>query len=785
MVDSGTVLGGANPMTISPIALFLIQTCLIIATSRLLTFPLKWLRQPAVIAELLGGLLLGASCLSKIPAFKENVFPKSSMPMIKLAAEIGLIFYLFLVGLELDPVELLKTFKKSVSISVAGIALPFVLGCSIANIIYTNYADQSVSYVSFLLFMGISMSITAFPVLARILTERKLLHTTVGQATISAAAVDDFIAWALLVLVIALINNSKGESNGAATYLTALYVCLCIIGYAIFLWVAIRPILRRLLALSVDREHVHQLLLFFVFLLVLFSSWFTEIIGVQAIFGAFLVGVIMPHEHGFALKLAHQIEDFVTIVFLPLFFAYSGLNTHLDYLDDAQSWGFVFLVCVVACAGKMIGCTLTARISGLNWRESSAVGILMNTRGLVQIIVLNVGLNAGVITDKIFAMFVLMAIFTTFLTVPLISVVYPYSYYSNIASKGIDDDDKEATAADLVPAESDTNLRTLVCLQSMTAVSPMMSLSSVLAGSQTLSSFTVYALRLVKMDDRLSTVMQFADRHNRFDPILNIFHTFAKLSGFTSHSVLRFSETPDIANNIVIAAKDTFANLIVIPQVAAKDSGDAAGEDLTESTKRLAHNVATSLPSVAVVRFIDRGFLTSSEPGTSGTQTFSVPNTTEDSLKFQPVSTATTVSVVLIVTGADSAENDAVRFVRHFSSSELESISMSIHVLRLQTLENSGSKSIVSELSFKSSATKVDVTNATEEIIDATNFNAILNRIEVLATSRHDLVVVGESLLNEIGDNWKVSEGSRKQTDMESWLEYQSAASVAIVHGRK
>ncbi|KAI9353765.1 Cation/H+ exchanger [Obelidium mucronatum] len=426
-VEAGTILSGANPLTISPVALFLIQTCVIIVTSRLLTFPLKWLHQPSVVAEVLGGIVLGASCLSKIPAFKNNLFPAASMPLLKLVAELGLIFYLFLVGLELDPVELLKVFKKSVSISVAGIALPFALGCSIATVIYNEYADPTVSFVSFLLFMGISMSITAFPVLARILTERKLLHTKVGQATISAAAVDDFIAWALLVLVIALINNSKTGEGGAASYLTAVYVCLCIIAYALFLWYAIRPILRRLLVLSQDREHLNQLLLFVVFTLVLFSAWFTEIIGVQAIFGAFLVGVIMPHEHGFAVKLATQIEDLITIVFLPLFFAYSGLNTRLDLLDDGKSWGFVFLVCVIACAGKMIGCTLSARFSGLNWRESSAVGILMNTRGLVQIIVLNVGLHAGVITDKIFAMFVLMAIFTTFLTVPLIAVVYPYS----------------------------------------------------------------------------------------------------------------------------------------------------------------------------------------------------------------------------------------------------------------------------------------------------------------------------------------------------------------------
>ncbi|KAJ3003439.1 UNVERIFIED_CONTAM: K(+)/H(+) antiporter, partial [Siphonaria sp. JEL0065] len=476
MVESGTILSGDNPLTISPVSLFLIQTCVIIVTARLLTFPLKWLHQPSVIAEVLGGILLGTTCLSKIPDFKENLFPKASLPLLKIVAELGLIFYLFLVGLELDPIELLKVFKKSVSISVAGIVVPFSLGCAIATTIYNEYADPNVSFVSFLLFMGISMSITAFPVLARILTERKLLHTKVGQATISAAAVDDFIAWTLLVLVIALINNSKGGS--AASYATAVYVFLCVVAYTLFLWFAIRPLLRRLLVLSADREHLNQLLLFFVFTLVLFSGWVTEILGVQAIFGAFLVGVIMPHDNGFAVKLASQIEDLVTIVFLPLFFAYSGLNTHLDLLDDGKSWGFVFLICAIACAGKMIGCTLSAKFSGLNWRESTAVGILMNTRGLVQIIVLNVGLHAGVINDKIFAMFVLMAIFTTFMTVPLVAIVYPFSYYSVQVNMGdIEGNEKEPTIeVTSLELRDETQLRALVCLPSMNVVSPMMTL---------------------------------------------------------------------------------------------------------------------------------------------------------------------------------------------------------------------------------------------------------------------------------------------------------------------
>ncbi|KAJ3053771.1 hypothetical protein HDU99_007915, partial [Rhizoclosmatium hyalinum] len=302
------------------------------------------------------------------------------------------------VGLELEPIELFKTFKKSVAISVAGIVLPFGLGLAIARLIYDTYADQTVPFTSFLLFIGVAMSITAFPVLARILTERKLMHTRVGQATISAAACDDFIAWTLLVLVVALVNN--GGNGNSGSYTVAVYVFLVVIGYTLFLWFAVRPILAHLVNLAKDREHVHHLLLFVVFTIVLFSSWFTEVIGVQAIFGAFLVGIVIPHDHGFARKLAGQFEDLVTVVFLPLYFAYSGLNTQLGLLDDGKSWSMVALICFIACLGKMLGCTIAARGSGLNWREASAVGILMNTRGLVQIIVLNVGLTAGVITPK-------------------------------------------------------------------------------------------------------------------------------------------------------------------------------------------------------------------------------------------------------------------------------------------------------------------------------------------------------------------------------------------------
>ncbi|KAI8852306.1 Sodium/hydrogen exchanger family-domain-containing protein [Chytridium lagenaria] len=404
-----SILTGENPNNISAVSLFLLQATIIIFTARLLSMGLQFLRQPRVIAEVIGGIILGSSALSKIPAFKENIFPAASLPGFKLVADFGLILYLFLVNWPRNgPKSLVATVKKSIPVS-----------CRHFQTLYDNYAEPGKPFASFMIFLGVAMSITAFP--------RKLLHTPVGAATISAAAVDDFMAWTLLILVMSLINNAKSESAKASDYAIAVYVFILVIGFALVLWFAVRPVLLYLVRLSGRKESVSQFLLFVVFTLVLASAWFCEVIGVHAIFGSFLVGVIIPHEMGFARRLAEQIEDLVTIVFLPLYFAYSGLNTRIDQINDLKSWGFVLLVILVACGGKIIGCTIASKFSGMNWRESFTVGILMNTKGLVEIIVLNLGLKAGIINDKIFSIFVVMAVATTVMTVPIVSVVYPES----------------------------------------------------------------------------------------------------------------------------------------------------------------------------------------------------------------------------------------------------------------------------------------------------------------------------------------------------------------------
>ncbi|KAI9360331.1 Cation/H+ exchanger, partial [Zopfochytrium polystomum] len=425
MVSQTNIIAGGDPFAVSPLALLLIQAFVVILTARILSFGLRYLRQPVVVSEVIGGLILGGSALCRIPAFKTHLFPDSSLPGFSLVANFGLVFYLFLIGLELDPSKLLTSVRSSIPISLAGIALPFGLGVAVARLIYDQYGNKNVAFSSFVIFTGVAMSITAFPVLARILTERRLLQTKVGQATISAAAIDDVMAWTLLVLVIAIINNASSSSADTHSYLIAVYVFLVVVAFVIFLWFTVRPLYRYLLQKAQKSESMENILLFVTFMLVLLSSWFTEVVGVHAIFGGFLVGAVIPHDFGFARKLVAQIEDLIMIVFLPLYFAYSGINTRLDQLNTAKQWGMVLLVIVTACVGKLVGCTTAAKLSGLNWRESTAVGVLMNTKGLVELIVLNLGLQAGVITPEIFSIFVVMAVVTTLMTIPLLSIVYP------------------------------------------------------------------------------------------------------------------------------------------------------------------------------------------------------------------------------------------------------------------------------------------------------------------------------------------------------------------------
>jgi Kef-type K+ transport system membrane component KefB len=406
---------------LGPLALLILQASVIIMAARLVGSLARRLGQPAVIAEVIAGILLGPSLLGRVlPGTFQHLFPKASLPGLSLISQVGLVFFMFLIGLELDPKLLRGRGKTSFAISAAGILVPFALGALLAVQIFGSQAEPGVPRLSFVLFMGIAMSITAFPVLARILAERNLIRTELGSIALACAAADDVTAWCLLALVVSVVH-STGLTSALVTALEA----AAFAGFMLFL---VRPLLARLGARVTTRENLTQNVVAFTFVLLLASAFTSELIGIHALFGAFLFGTIMPRRGDYAHALAERLEDFVVVALLPLFFAYSGLRTQLGLVQGVGDWLLCLTLIAVACAGKFGGSFAVARISGMTTRDSAALGVLMNTRGLMELIVLNVGLDLGVISAKIFTMMVLMALVTTIMTTPLLGLVAPRSF---------------------------------------------------------------------------------------------------------------------------------------------------------------------------------------------------------------------------------------------------------------------------------------------------------------------------------------------------------------------
>lgn len=397
----------------------ILQVVVILMAVRIVGLVFRRLKQPQVIGELVAGILLGPSLLGWLaPGVSTYIFPAESLGFLSAISQLGLLVFMFLVGLELDPKLLKNQGHAAVVTSHASIIAPFLLGSALCLFLYPRLSDDSVSFTNFALFMGVAMSVTAFPVLARILTERKLLGTKVGAITITCAAVDDVTAWCILAGVVLLVR--AGEA--------AVPFWLTIVGSAAFvtlMLLAARPLLRRLSGHFRKRGTLTQGLLAVVLLVVLASAWTTEWLGIHALFGAFLAGAIMPKDTSFVKALTRRLEDVTVVLFLPLYFAFTGLRTSIGLISGADLWLYCALIILVAILGKFGGSTLAARATGMPWREASAVGVLMNTRGLVELVILNVGLDIGVLSPTLFAMMVLMALVTTFMTSPLLELIYP------------------------------------------------------------------------------------------------------------------------------------------------------------------------------------------------------------------------------------------------------------------------------------------------------------------------------------------------------------------------
>jgi Kef-type K+ transport system membrane component KefB len=418
VVGNSSAAGGMNDMfhgnLRNALPTLLLQIILIIAVTRLLASVFKKIGQPAVIGETVAGIILGPSLLGLLfPGVFHFLFPVESLPNLRFLSQLGLILFMFIIGMELDTNKVRKQAFEALIISHASIIIPFALGIGLSIFLYQEYAEQQKHFYAFALFMGIAMSITAFPVLARIIRDRKLTDTKLGILAITCAASDDVTAWCILALLVALIRSGSG-ANGLLT------ICM-VAAYAFVMLVPVRLLLKKIQPFYVQGKIGHNALMSILFILLLFSSWCTEVIGIHALFGAFLAGIVIPKNDIMQKQIINRISDVTLVMLLPLFFVYTGLRTQAGILNTGALWISFLLILFCAVAGKFGGSALVARALGHSWTNSLSIGALMNTRGLMELIVLNIGYDMGILNTEIFSMMVLMALLTTMMTNPLLN----------------------------------------------------------------------------------------------------------------------------------------------------------------------------------------------------------------------------------------------------------------------------------------------------------------------------------------------------------------------------
>ena len=399
----------------TPLSILLTQIIVILTMAGLFRRLFRWVGQPPVMGEMVAGIVLGPSVLGLIyPPALSFLFPASSLETLRQLSQIGVVLFMFIVGTELNVRHLREKGSAAVMISHASIIVPFLLGTALSLFLYHEVAPPGTSFNAFALFIGVAMSITAFPVLARILEDRGLSQTTLGSIAITCAAVDDVTAWCILALVIALVKSAGLASSAMTIGLTLVF--------AVAMLFVVRPQLARVIKEPDSQLHRRRLIPI-ILAFVLACALLTETIGIHALFGAFVAGVVMPPSTEFRIFLKDKLEAFSSYALLPLFFAFTGLRTQVSLLNDWQGWLLCAVIILVAIAGKLGGSMLMSRWTGMSWTQSFSIGVLMNTRGLVELVVLNIGYDLGILSGRIFAMMVLMALVTTFMTSPLLSLV--------------------------------------------------------------------------------------------------------------------------------------------------------------------------------------------------------------------------------------------------------------------------------------------------------------------------------------------------------------------------
>lgn len=400
----------------SSIGILLLQIIVILITCRLFGWLFAKMQQPTVIGEIVAGIVLGPSVLGHLlPSVSAFLFPFDSLQNINMLSQFGLILFMFAIGMELNITEVRQKLKETILISHTSTIFPFFLGMVTAYFLYNKYAYESTPFLSFALFVSIALSITAFPVLARIIQEKGLTKTHLGTISLASAANGDITAWCLLAVVVAIAQ--------AGSMLSAIYNIGFSFIYLLLMFTVIRPFLRMIGHIYHNKEVVDKGLVAFMFLLLIVSSYLTEILGLHALFGAFVAGVVMPDNIKFRKIMTEKVEDVSLALFLPLFFVSTGLRTEIGLLNSPELWYMCGIFILVAIIGKFGGSLVAARFVGETWKDSLYIGALMNTRGLMELVVLTIGYDMKILTPPIFVMLVLMTLVTTFMTTPLISFI--------------------------------------------------------------------------------------------------------------------------------------------------------------------------------------------------------------------------------------------------------------------------------------------------------------------------------------------------------------------------
>uniref|UniRef100_A0A6N2KRB0 Uncharacterized protein n=1 Tax=Salix viminalis TaxID=40686 RepID=A0A6N2KRB0_SALVM len=681
---------GDNPLDFA-FPLLIVQATLIIVLSRFLAFLLRPLRQPKVIAEIVGGILLGPSAFGRNKEYLHRIFPKWSAPILESVASIGLLFFLFLVGLELDLSSIRRSGKRAFGIAFAGITLPFIGGIGVAFVFRkTIEGEDQVGYGQFLVFMGVALSITAFPVLARILAELKLLTTQVGETAMAAAAFNDVAAWILLALAVAL----AGDGNGG--------------------------------------EHKSPLISIWV----LISGFMTDLIGIHSIFGAFVFGLTIPKGE-FAERLMERIEDFVSGLLLPLYFASSGLKTDVATISGGRSWGLLVLVITTACAGKIIGTFVVAMMLMIPARESLTLGVLMNTKGLVELIVLN---------DESFAILVLMALFTTFITTPTVMAIYK-------PARGGSSSGTHRKLGDLTTTkDARDELRILACAHGPGNVPSLISLIES-ARSTKKSQLRLFIMHLVELTERPSSItmvqrarkngLPFINRSRRgewHDRVSGAFQAYSHLGRVSVRPMTEISALATMHEDICQVAENKRVTVIILPfhKQWRGEGDDQSMDNMGHGWRGVNRRVLKEAPcSVAVL--VDRGFGNGSRtpgPNTDVTQKvcivfFGGPDDRE-----------------ALVLGGRMAEHPAVKVtVLRFVEKEEERNHVVLQLSPSKCSEQSYSFSTAAMNREEEKATMAEFRNNWAGTVEYSEKEASNIVKGVLATGRsgdYDLIVVGK-----------------------------------------